>query len=128
MKQSDLVMAPFAPTALLAVASAIFIASVSAMPLVSNHTLHGGSTCAIVSASLPTYCTCTDGANAAATLSCSINPLSLDQMSFTGLVQPCNAGGATLDLSVQDTKFKISYAFPEFAAQTNGSIPVPGGH
>ena len=106
--------------ALLAVACVVYIASVSAMPL------QGGSTCAILSGSLPQFCACTDGSDFSATLVCSINPMSLDQMSFTGVVQPCNTSGATIDLSVKDTKFNVSYAFPQFAANTNGSVPVPG--
>jgi hypothetical protein len=114
-------MSPSSAT-LLAVACAVFIASASAMPL------HGGSTCAILSGSLPQFCTCTDGSDSSASLVCSINPMSLDQMSFTGVVQPCNASGATIDLSVKDTKFNVSYAFPQFAANTNGSVPVPGEH
>ena len=47
-------------------------------------------------------------------------------MSMVGVVQPCNKSGATIDLSVTDTKFNVSYAFPQFDANTNGSIPVPG--
>jgi hypothetical protein len=52
--------------------------------------------------------------------------LSLDLMSFAALVQPCRSGGAALGLAVHDTKFNVSYAFPEFADQTKGSVPVPG--
>ncbi len=119
-------MSPSASTTLLVVSCALLFASASAMPISSNHTLRDGKTCALFAGDLPQYCTCADGANAAATLTCSINPLNLDQMSFAALVQPCNSGGATLDLAVHDTKFNVSYAFPEFAAQTKGSVPVPG--
>jgi hypothetical protein len=66
------------------------------------------------------------GADNAATLTCSANPMGLDQMSLIGTVQPCNKSGATIDLSVQDTKYNVSYAFPQFDANTNGSVPVPG--
>ncbi len=52
--------------------------------------------------------------------------MGLDQMSMIGVIKPCNKSGATIDLSVDDTKFNVSYAFPQFDANTNGSIPVPG--
>ena len=106
----------------LAVACVVFISCVSALPL----SLLGGSTCSILSGSLPQICTCVDGADNAATLTCSANPMGLDQMSLIGTVQPCNKAGATIDLSVQDTKYNVSYAFPQFDANTNGSVPVPG--
>jgi hypothetical protein len=47
-------------------------------------------------------------------------------MSFTAIVQPCKKWGATIDLSVQDTKFNISYAFPQFVANKKGFDPIPG--
>lgn len=106
--------------AVLAAAFAVFIASATAVPVL------GGSVCAILSGTLPKVCTCSDGSDQSATLSCSVNPMGLDQMSMTGVVQPCNKLGATIDLSVDDTKFNVSYAFPQFDANTNGSIPVPG--
>ena len=114
--------------AMLAVCAAFIIATVNAIPVASMTARPqlGGSTCAILSGSLPKFCSCTDGSDFAATLSCSINPMALDQMSLIGKVQPCNKSGATIDLSVQDTKFNVSYSFPQFDANTNGSIPVPG--
>jgi hypothetical protein len=114
--------------AVLAVCAAFIIATVNAIPVASiaAHPQLGGSTCTILNGSLPTFCSCTDGSDFAATLTCSVNPMGLDQMSLIGKVQPCNNSGAAIDLSVQDTKFNVSYKFPQFDANTNGSIPVPG--
>ncbi len=108
--------------ALAAIATAIPVASTNMLPHL------GGSACAILSGSLPKICSCADGSDVSATLTCSINPMGLDQMSLIGKVQPCNKSGATIDLSVQDTKYNVSYVFPQFDANTNGSIPVPGTH
>jgi hypothetical protein len=119
-------MFPSASSTLFVVSCALFFASAAAVPILSNHTLIAGKTCPLFAAELPQYCTCTDGADAAATLTCSINPLSLDLMSFTAIVNPCKSGGASLDLSVHDTRFNVSYAFPEFSDETKGSVPVPG--
>lgn len=108
--------------ALIAIAVAFPVASINALPQL------GGSTCAILNGSLPKFCSCADGSDISATLTCSINPMGLDQMSLIGKVQPCNKSGATIDLRVQDTKYNVSYAFPQFDANTNGTIPVPGTH
>jgi hypothetical protein len=99
---------------------------VSALPECESPALVANSTCSILSDSLPKICTCIDGSDNAANLTCSINPMGLDQMSLMGIVQPCNKSGATIDLSVQDTKYNVSYAFPQFVANTNGFVPVPG--
>ena len=87
-----------------------------------------GSSCAIIfgDKKLPKFCTCADNADFSATLNCSINPMNLDQLSVIGTVQPCNKSGATINFSVHDTMFDVSYAFPQFAANTHGSDPVPG--
>ena len=106
----------------LAFTCAVLIAAVSAVPVA----VKAGSTCAVLQPGLPSFCTCADGADLAATLTCSMNPMGLDQMTATGSVAPCKSSGATIDLSVKDTKFGVSYTFPEFASNTNGSLPVPG--
>jgi hypothetical protein len=106
----------------LAFTCAVLLATVSAVPV----TVKALTTCAVLQAALPSICTCADGADLAATLTCSINPMGLDQMTATGSVAPCKSSGATIDLSVKDTKFGVSYTFPEFSSNTNGSLPVPG--
>jgi hypothetical protein len=106
------------------VACAVFICCVRALAECESPSSAAGSTCAILA--VTEICTCADGTNNVATLTCSVGLLGHDQMSLIGTVQPCSKSGATIDLSVQDTKFNVSYTFPQFVANTNGFVPIPG--
>jgi hypothetical protein len=111
--------------ALLAVASAVAIAIASASPL------RVGSTCAIITGLLPELLIregghCTDNAD----LSANLTILSPDIPFFSQVnmfvnVQPCKASGPTIDISVQDTDLNVSYVYPQFDANANGSVTVP---
>jgi len=90
-----------------------------------NNTAEAIDVCSVLTAFLPSYCTCLDKPPLGGLINCQVNVLNADTVGMLIDLEPC-ANPATMSIVVTEAALGIKYTIADITAGTTEEVIIPG--